>query len=789
MRRLVGYDLNGWRDLAARNWMEQPGEDDSGAVELVVSGGIGGVVVGLGEAGCDLMGGAQALRAPHGLGPGWGPVGAADRRARVVDLLADPGAYVAALAAALRGMADPAGTGWRGPTTAVLAIPDAGAYENEQEALIRTLRALRVTGDSLLVWRPVLACLAALDAGFLGEVEQVGVVGHTGPGLTAQRLRIRHDRDTLAPERRSDGRLHAWDGGLFALEAHARRALVAASATPDRADHLAAARCLVPLALGDAPGAEAVRLASGGWEVVAPDPFAPALPPIPPTLVEQLADCEIVLLDTPTAGAMRAALVDVLSSGLPTPVCPLPHEAIARGGLVAAGRIARGEPTYFDFLPQLSTIIQDAMGARSFDLIGPEEVLPAGRVYRSPNPARLGLAADATTIRIYLRKQKADACRIAEVPLAAPTGRTTTVKLDVEQAPAAGRARLSLTSDAFPTPLQVDWERAEILQESWEELLESLQRTTPAIPNRVVLSCGLDVWHGRNGSDGLEALLRQNANLGRYDWGRLAGMMSARPYGRYAISSDGALPDGLSTRAVADLAAATAAAEDDVHARLDGTVEADNGSLKFLTWQFHRCPRWLLPPLLEALEAPTGRHPFVWHHANRQLIYHALGRIVRDDPEDADMVAKILDHLVALPEGTWNRDSVACAGFLLSRTDTAPALLDADRIRRVALEAERLNKAAIGGRYTSSYLYVPIVLVGLLRHRRHEPWLLVAGQDPLADGLRSSTEAVIDDMQRRFPGDPRVGRYRAILSEVCDWLSGEGRNPDLLIDLSNLAGG
>lgn len=245
----------------------------------------------------------------------------------------------------------------------------------------------------------------------------------------------------------------------------------------------------------------------------------------------------------------------------------------------------------------------------------------------------------------------------------------------------------------------------------------------------------------------------------------------------------------MSAQAQADLAAATGAAEDHVHGRFRGTVRADNDSLKFLTWQFHRCPRWLLPPLLEALESPVGRHPFVWHHANRQLIYQSIGRIARDDPEDHDVIAATLAHLIGLPNGSWNRDSFACAGFLLSRTDTAPGLLDPDRIRRIAVECVRGNKAAIGGGYTTSYLHVPIVLVGLLRHRRHDPWTLVAGQDRLADDLLSSTEAVIDDMRRRFLRDDRVGRYRAILAEVCDWLRGEGRNPDILIDLSNLAGG
>lgn len=81
-----------------------------------------------------------------------------------------------------------------------------------------------------------------------------------------------------------------------------------------------------------------------------------------------------------------------------------------------------------------------------------------------------------------------------------------------------------------------------------------------------------------------------------------------------------------------------------------------------------------------------------------------------------------------------------------------------------------------------------MVLVGLLRCRLRDPWILVAGQDPLADDLLRSTEAVIEDMRQRFSGDERIGRYRAVLEEACHWLRGEGRNPDILIDINNLAG-
>jgi len=790
MRRLVGYDLNGWRDLAARNWLEQPDEDVAEGVEPIVSGGMGGVVVRLGDDGREgLMGGMQALRAPHGLGGGWGPIGAPERRVPVVDLLDMPGRHLDEIAAALRGMADPTGTGWMGPTTAVLAIPDIASLEEsleeEQEGLLQALRMIRATGDSLLVWRPVLACLAALDTGALDSVSQVGVVGHDTDGLTGQRLLLRRDRGFRAPERREIGQMHFWDGGLKCLRQRAWQALLSACETSDRAAHLASARALVPLALGETPGPEALRRDNGEWDVISPEPLPPALPPIPAELLAQLRDCEIVLVDTPMAGALRDALLAALSEAFSPPVRPLAHADVARGGLLAAGRIARGEPVYFDFLPQLSTIVQDAHGVRSFDLIPPDAVLPAGRVYRSKEPARLALSADTESVKVYLRKQHSDACRLAEVPLAAPPGRTAEVTLDVEQAPAAGRARLTLASDAFPAPLHVDWDRAEVLAESWEALIESLQRPRPTIPNRVVLPCGLDVWHGRNGRQGLETALLRSVERDHYDWNLLARLMSARSFGRYAISSDGDLPTELSAETEEALEVATEAAEAHILARLDGRVVDNNDSLRFLTWQFRRCPASVIPPLIEALNAPTGQHPFVWTGQNRKLVYQGLGRVVADERAQH----AIFDHLLSFDLRNWNSNHISCAAHILSRTETGPQGLERPEIESLVEVVLNSNEAAIGTGYHQRFIYTPFLMVGLLRFRLVDPWALVVQQDPLADRLLESTQRVIADMARRFDADARVSRYREILEEACDWLRGEGRNPNILHVLAGLADG
>ena len=68
MKKLVGFDLNGWNDFAAKNWLEVPGQETIENVEQIVHGGVGGAVVKVSEATkADVfVGGMQALRAPHG---------------------------------------------------------------------------------------------------------------------------------------------------------------------------------------------------------------------------------------------------------------------------------------------------------------------------------------------------------------------------------------------------------------------------------------------------------------------------------------------------------------------------------------------------------------------------------------------------------------------------------------------------------------------------------------------------------------------------------------------------
>ena len=105
-RKLCGYDVNGWRDGVARNWIARPGDEEELGVVRIVEGAVLPEVVLAGEGKTERwIGGVQADLAPHGRGGGWGKYGAPERRKTVRSLINDETVPPSILAAAFTGLA------------------------------------------------------------------------------------------------------------------------------------------------------------------------------------------------------------------------------------------------------------------------------------------------------------------------------------------------------------------------------------------------------------------------------------------------------------------------------------------------------------------------------------------------------------------------------------------------------------------------------------------------------------------------------------------------------------
>ncbi|MCW7543875.1 hypothetical protein N7I30_08680 [Aurantimonas litoralis] len=777
-RRLCGYDINGWRDRAARNWIIQSGEDEDFETDTVLETGPNPAIVRSAANGTvRWIGGVQADLAPHGRGDGWGQIGAMDRRDRMDAILLrrDEDRSVL-LAALMTGLADRSRVG-------VLSInDDAKTDDLTRECWLQAMRAAKVEIRHL-VWRPVLATLAAMGTGSIEEGMRVGVICQSAKGFKIQQLRIRREDGDgiIAPERRSVGCEVASDAGfenrLAAARAILRPQLDRVTIAPEAV--LANASLPAALALGMDPFAELVRLANGGWHRLETDePLPDTAPFLSTNLPSFLSSCDLVLFETVGEGSFARTVAGALADALPVPLIHLPSDSVASGALLAARRVDARQTVFFDFLPGIDTIVSGREGAQSFPLIDPEETLPAGRLYRSPAPAQLAIIAGQSGFDIWLRKETAELPRKARIKLDNPVAQTTPIALSVEQMPAAGRARIVLESSALPSQESIDFDQAEPVDRPWQTIIDSLQHPPPSIPERMVLPCGEEAWAGDGYRSGLGKLLLETSLVpSSKEWDSLSGRLVQRSQGRYCLSSDGDAPAGVTEADIRRLDRISAVAMGEIEAMLRGRRPLDTAPLKFLTWQFRRCPQDLVPHLIEAIK--NEETPLVSASPHWILIWQGLGRSVREREDEREVLRLAMRK--AIPDWNWRRET-ACVAFLLSRSDTAPKHLERPDVERLAKRVRGEFRAEFGKQYTR-FNYAPLLLAGLLRWRLKEPYALIAGQDPVATKLKSSVDTAIDDISRRSEEIKSSKKILKLLRDIGDELEGTGTNPDLLADL------
>lgn len=785
-RKISGHDVNGWRDYTARNWTSLPGEDEQiGDVVFSESGPLTSVVnVGEGRTG-RWVGGRQADVAPHGNGGGWGDVGREDRRRDIRTLLEDHGS-ASQLSAAFE-------SGARGAAWNAISIDDTPeTTELVRERILAAAGGARLR-NALLVWRPVLAALYAIETGQVSTETRIAVISQSAQGLSVQKLRLRRARgrtgDILAPERRHAAELVPGAIGYSSLVQNARRIAIGPAGFSARTAHLARARSVGRLALGLPCPTEALRQPNGDWSfvdlgrenVLITPPLDGALP--------SLEDCSAVFLETLADGSVRDFLLRLITQQTERNVVALPANAVAHGALVAARRLGEGDPVYFDFLPRLSTIVFGPDGASNFDLIDETETLRAGHIYRSPKPAEFHIPAGHENVSVFLRKEAEPHPRKATVTLDAPLKSPSPVSLWVEQKPAAGRARIVLEAPDLGRHFTIEWDQAEDDPRDWAEIIASIADKPPSIPKRLVLKTGMHPWEDSEQADGLATLLMNEGHKVSVDWDSFATRLASRPFGEYCISSDGEFPDGIAPEDIERLDHLTWQALDATRNRLSaapGGVDEGNAALKFLTWQFRRCPPDVADWLLDCVEGrglPIFSHPFVRHPSSWVLVFQGLGRITRDETTERRVLRTLLD--TDIRGWNWRLESATVA-FLLSRSDTAPRLLDRKDITKLVGRTVIDFESNLRTEYTK-FNYAPFLLAGVLRWRLREPKGLLLGHDPLADHLlRVIERAEHDLLSRRHVSlslDKKKAKYLPILADLRSELEGEGGNPDLLLNI------
>lgn len=789
-KRICGYDINGWRDFAVRNIEINNGNTLNGTRKSEV-GTLTGVVK---FKDSHWVGGAQASLAPHGCGDAWDEIGNAPRH-DVINLLLgkiednDDEALTAAIIGATSA-AD----------YSIFAINDMhDSNEELQERLINSAGRLKHK-ESLAVWRSVLAVLYAQEncdkVRSLEDGSKILVLSQTGTALIGQKLGIRQTNEEgdpdkfMAPERCH--KEYREISSEFGFDFCAKSILNQTGYQNIRS------YSALPLSIRSAiMGIEAkpslVRKSQNNWEVMREfnEVKLPSLK-IRKKDKQWGSSASVAILETVAGSKISKQLKQSIEVALESEVILLPPDAVARGAMIAADRMQKKQTVYLDFLPKISTIITRNAEPVSHELIGSSETLPAGKLYQSQNPAKFEVNADKGNIDVYIQKETAKWPRKINCKFGRDVTKNSPVEVRVVQKPAAGKAHILLRIAELERDFRLDWDKAEEIQKEWCEIIEELK--FESIPNRLVLEYGIEAWFGENNHTRYTSLSKALSDAvsqsGKIDWEHLAQKMSARPRGKYAVSSDGEIPKDIDHKNIYNLKYISDKAKKQFHRRLNGSL-GNNEAIKFLTWQFRRCDKQVVEKLIKIMEGSFTTSVFDGN--SEVLLFQGIGRAAQSKKQEE----RVLKFLLNKPPSEWRwRCETACAAFLLSRSKSAPYFLDRSDIKVMAEVVLNEFKSELRGQYTKFY-YAPFLMAGLLRYRLKEINALLvdvdhSDDDPIAKEFLDAINCTLKDFCRIREQNKiaiklknRINKYEKKLKEIKKYLKGQGADQNILIDIYN----
>jgi hypothetical protein len=799
MRRPVGLDINGWRDYGCRDWSaEDPGAPAGPPVTL--DGGIYSVIV---EHDDMLVGGPQAILSPIGRGQGWSDIGAASKRRMLAghwsDLMADtagPGfdRDIRAAAQALSRLAD----------QRIVCMPDhAGMREAQQNRLLDALSGARERRPVLL-WRSVALVLGLLDGGDLPDATagmRIACLIHGGDGIERQYLvlrRLADHQDRLAPERAGAGDVCCPSLGLGPLLLRADEAVGAANRDL-RETRTDPPRMAADLLFREAPlhGEEIVRRINSNWlKLRTPRDFV--LPDMADDLAELSVEADLVVLLSPLAERHRDLLGPALAARGHWPVIVADPDTAARGALFAARRIELGIPHYLDRLDQISLIVMRGQQPVFEDLIPTNAIVPGNREYVSKPITSMLWTAGMAEVRFYIRKGPREIRHWVTPPQAAPN-RNEKLEIQLRQMPAQGWASLSVTAvDWEPLrrmPILLNWTTLEVDPRAEAEILASLERPRPAVPNRVHYAAHIGLWDVSSRRPGLRRALER---FRRGDPDAVAALAAAAaasfrhsirhpdgPIGPfYAVGTDGELPEELDASTSQRFFDVVERVGDDLLRALKrptGTLK-NNHALRFLTWIFAACPPGVQAEVLGAFEAVLGgtRHPLLGPPGGMTVVVHGLGRVVTEKDIVRRFVPLICGRLA-------DKRLMAPLASLLSRPLATPKVLASLDVDAIATDLRGvLQRQAKAGSLGNDYKYALMVVAGLLRVREEDPWALTKDRSAAATGLAEDLKTMAATLQ---PGRARAtgGEQKLALTEaLIAYLETDTGRPDILTAIDQI---
>lgn len=785
-RQIVGLDLNGRLDFAAREL-----EDERGAAETqVIFGGSFADVITTRDG--RRIGGPQARLAPHGRGGGWGSIGAPERRrplALALDRVTfeDDTAHEENDADDIKAAADAL---VRDAREVVAAVPDLAIFtESRQGALIAALSRRR--RSVRLLWRPVAAFLDLMDKRHITEQhlgQRFRILIHTGAGIEEQVLTLKADPDHPghhAPERIGPGVLLAPSAGLDAMVDQIDALVEEHNDTIDwtrcERSRLAPQLLLEQVTAGEV---EILRSQNGNWLHV----LAPRV---------EFSDLGIEEIDTPPAGHDVAAtflvtpLAHRFARALAAIIAPatsaitiIDARAVARGCLRAGRLIERGLPHYFDRLePVAIAVLRDGEPAFKH-LIRPEEVVPANREHVSAPLEGFNWGRDRTETEFYILKGEAEVRHWLVERSPAPTSNMP-VSLRIRQTPGQSWANLAVSSTEWEAlsraPIVLDWERLTPSPLTPDEVLELLRAPPPPIPERIVEQAHIDLWRGGSWAGqgraiALARIAREGGTIVPNAWGAVLARSLPAPSGRYwHVGTDGELPTDLpvETREGFDIAMQHIA--ETLCAATLHRPPRYNGPLMAMTWCFTRCPDAVQDLVLDAIQAVLDEqpHPLLAPSTARTVVIQGAGRSL----SGVDRLSRLF---CALDQMDLNTNSLNALAMALTRRDKAPAALSRELVdrfqKRLGAELiERINDRNFKVRFQNTLS----AIAGLFRWRIQEPYALLASTDPVATELRKTLVTARDMLQHSSAHIPQLERKLQMIDKIIEYLDGTG-DPNIL---------